>query len=59
MSLSFRFTIFMPIFREIHQYLVPQSPKNLQKLGIPEFSITFFESFRQLTEMKMVSLNSH
>ena len=48
--------ISMPNFKEIHQYLVPQ---NLQNLCIPKFSITFFLIFRQLTKMKMVSLNLH
>ena len=50
---------YMPNFKEIHQYLVPQSSKSLQELCIPKFSITFVECFRQSTKMKMVSLNSH
>ena len=49
----------MPNFKEINQYLVPQSSKNLPKLSIPKFSITIFGRSKQLTKMKMVSLNSH
>ena len=30
-------------FKEIHQYLVSKSSKNLQKLPIPKFSFTFLE----------------
>ena len=41
-------TTTMPNFKEIHQYLVPKSSKNLQKLCIPKFSITIFGSFGQL-----------
>ena len=52
-------TIFMPNFKEIHQYLVPESSKNFKKICIPKSSITFFGSFRQLTKLKMVLLNSH
>ena len=51
-------TTSMQKFKKIHQYLVSQSSKNLQKLSIPKFSITIFGSVRQLTKMKMVSLNS-
>ena len=35
-------TPYLPNFKDIHQYLVPQSSKNLHKLCIPKFSITFF-----------------
>ena len=35
-------TTFMSNFKEIHQYLVLLLSKNLQKLRIPKFSITFF-----------------
>ena len=33
----------MPNFKEIHQYLVPQSSKNLQKLRIPNFQLHFLK----------------
>ena len=59
MSQNLMCTTFMPNFKEIHQYLVPQSSKSFQELRIPKFSITFFGSFRQLTKMKMVLLSSH
>ena len=59
MSLTLRSTISMPNVKEIHQYLVPKTSKNLQKLRILKLTITFFGSFRQLTDMNMVSLNWH
>ena len=46
-------TTSMPNFKEIYQYLVPQSTKNLQKLRMPKLSITFFGRFVQLTKMKI------
>ena len=52
-------TTFMPNFKEIHQHLVPQSSKNPLKIRIPKFSIAFLGRFRELTKMKMVSLNAH
>ena len=39
------YTTSMPNFKEIHQYLVPQSCENFQKLRIPKFSISFFWKF--------------
>ena len=52
-------TASMPKFKDIHQYLVPQSSKNLKNPRISKFSIKVFGSFRHLTKMKMVSFNLH